>query len=604
MTSGGGARAAPPSHTRIRLATSEPSPQRAYRAACPNCGAPVEFRSAASPFAVCSFCRSTVVRAGDDAAEDRRKRRALRRSLAASLGVSGKHQGAPFTLVGRLQYRYADGTWNEWHALFESGADAQKSAWLSEDNGRYVIAFDAPLTTPVPPPEQLRPGAPLTVNGQSWTVGSVVAAKLIAAEGELPKRPNLEHGFVVADLRSSRGEVGTIDYTDPARPAWSIGTSVLLADLALTGLREESEKTLAGRTLQCPSCGAALVVKLATTQSIVCTQCKSVIDLDVAAAGRRRRRRSRITRRRTAASRRSRSAASARSRSAAPRRCRGRSSATSSAARSPQGDDDEQIFWREYLLYHRSEGFAFLVDAEDGWSWTAPITGAPQSFGESVKHDGVLYRKLYDYVGKVTYVLGEFYWRLARDERTANSDYVGTGAASSKRLNREQTEGDGTAEVVWSAGETLAADAVVNAFRLAPDKRAALQRDALPTTFKGSLLGKIFFWIFIVVLVLMLFRCGSGGGPRRLQRDSQHLRRRVAGVPELPDEPAQRQRLSQRRRLVRRLLERRRAQVARRRAARRRVTDRSFTGELHGRARLAQARGHLRIGASMPSSAC
>ena len=45
---------------------TEPSPQRAYRAACPNCGAPVEFRSAAAPFAVCGFCRSTVVRAGDE----------------------------------------------------------------------------------------------------------------------------------------------------------------------------------------------------------------------------------------------------------------------------------------------------------------------------------------------------------------------------------------------------------------------------------------------------------------------------------------------------------------------------------------------------------
>jgi uncharacterized membrane protein YgcG len=53
----------------------------------------------------------------------------------------------------------------------------------------------------------------------------------------------------------------------------------------------------------------------------------------------------------------------------------------------------------------------------------------------------------------------------------------------------------------------------MNAFRLGADKRAALQRDALPTTFKGSLLAKIFFWMFIVAVVLMLFRCGSGGGP-------------------------------------------------------------------------------------------
>jgi hypothetical protein len=37
----------------------------AARAPCPGCGAPVEFRSAQSTHAVCSFCRSTVVRDGD-----------------------------------------------------------------------------------------------------------------------------------------------------------------------------------------------------------------------------------------------------------------------------------------------------------------------------------------------------------------------------------------------------------------------------------------------------------------------------------------------------------------------------------------------------------
>jgi endogenous inhibitor of DNA gyrase (YacG/DUF329 family) len=40
------------------------APQRSYRAPCPGCGAPVEFRSAQSAFAVCSYCQSTVVRDG------------------------------------------------------------------------------------------------------------------------------------------------------------------------------------------------------------------------------------------------------------------------------------------------------------------------------------------------------------------------------------------------------------------------------------------------------------------------------------------------------------------------------------------------------------
>ena len=53
-------------------------------------------------------------------------------------------------------------------------------------------------------------------------------------------------------------------------------------------------------------------------------------------------------------------------------------------------DDDSQEFWREYLLYHRTEGFAFIVDAQDGWSWTAPITGVPEAVGDGVRHEGVL----------------------------------------------------------------------------------------------------------------------------------------------------------------------------------------------------------------------
>ena len=153
-----------------------PPPQRAYRAACPNCGSPVEFASATSPFAVCSYCRSVVVRAGDQLRKVGESAELFEDHSPLQLGAAGSYQGARFALVGRLQYRYAEGTWNEWHALFDADGGAGKSGWLSEDNGRYVVAFDAPLTTPLPPAAQLRPGAPLTVEGQRWTVASVVTA--------------------------------------------------------------------------------------------------------------------------------------------------------------------------------------------------------------------------------------------------------------------------------------------------------------------------------------------------------------------------------------------------------------------------------------------
>jgi Domain of unknown function (DUF4178) len=186
------------------LAT-EPSPQRAYRAACPNCGAPVDFRSSASAVAVCGFCRSTVVREGDALRKIGQSAELFDDHSPLQLGAAGRAQGAPFTLVGRLQYRYAEGTWNEWHALFDNG----RSGWLSEDNGRYVLAFDATLEGAAPATDSLRPGQQISVGGQSWSVASVVAAKLIAAQGELPAKPNLERGFVVVDLRNARSTIRT-----------------------------------------------------------------------------------------------------------------------------------------------------------------------------------------------------------------------------------------------------------------------------------------------------------------------------------------------------------------------------------------------------------
>jgi len=452
-----------------------PRAQRAWRAACPGCGAPVEFASAASASAVCSFCRSTVVRDGA----------ALRRIGVSAelfddhsplqLGVRGRHQGVPFTLVGRLQYAYADGTWNEWHVLFDAAgaAGAPRSAWLSEDNGAYVLAFDVvPAPPDLPPAAELHAGERRLVAGSAWSVASIVRARLLAAEGELPRPPKLEGEFVVADLRNTGGEVGTLDYTNPAYPDWSVGRSVALAELALSGLREASEKTLSGRGVPCPSCGAPLAPTLATTQSMSCPQCRAVVDLSQGVGGDL--------------------AHYAQNNSGPgglePQIPLGSTGRLALGAEGPLDwtvvgymercdlpgpDDDEQTFWREYLLYHRTAGFAFLVDAEDGWSWVRTMTGAPLVGGRGAKVGETAFTERWRYAAKVTWVQGEFYWRVRRDERAEVTDYDGPRGA---RLSREATAG----EVVWSLGQAIDASAVASAFRIAPASRAAFARDAGP----------------------------------------------------------------------------------------------------------------------------
>jgi endogenous inhibitor of DNA gyrase (YacG/DUF329 family) len=509
--------------------TGPASPQRAYRAACPNCGAAVEFRSAASASAVCSYCRSTLVRDGE----------ALKRIGVSSelfddhsplqLGASGRWQGVAFTLVGRLQYGYADGTWNEWHVLLDTGTDeaAPRSAWLSEDNGAYVIAFDRPRPADVPALAELKAGARVALDGSAWSVASVVRAKLIAAEGELPRPPALAREFTVVDLRNPAGEVGTLDDADPAAPAWAIGRSVALSELALQGLREVAEKTLGARSVPCPSCGAALEPTLASTRSITCKQCNAVVDLagpDGHGLG-------------AELAHYAQQNSGSTGQGLGPQIALGRSGrfAFGGGPELPwqvvgylercdvpdDGSDEEQTFWREYLLYNQTGGFAFLVDADDGWSWVRPITGAPEGSGNSVRWQGVAYRLRFTYPALVTWVQGEFYWRVRRDERAIVSDYTGPGG---QRLSREQIGSTTGAEVTWSAGSTIDAALVADAFGLTPAERPAIQRDAAPTAMThvgGGLSGiakMAIVFVVLVALIAMLSRCDTGSDCDKLRQ--------------------------------------------------------------------------------------
>lgn len=489
---------------------------RAYRAACPNCGAPVEFRSAASASAVCGYCRSTLVREGEALRRIGESAELFDDHSPLQLGVTGRWQGLAFTLVGRLQYAYADGRWTEWHALFDASDLGQglRSAWLSEDNGAYVLALDRPLNDRVPQAGTLFPGQKALIDGRAWEVASVVQAHVHAAEGELPRPPQPagpDHAFVIADLRNAQDEVGTLDYAEPARPHWSVGRAVRLAELQLAGLRGlGSEKTLAGRSIDCPSCGASLEIRLDSTRSVTCGQCRAVVDVSQGVGADL--------------------AHFAQNAVTEPQIPLG--TVGTLALGTPQplpwqvigylercdlpapGSDDEQTFWREYLLYHPTEGFVFLVDTEEGWSWVRPLTGVPVVQGDRATWAGARHARRWHYRAKTVHVIGEFYWRLRRDEPVEVTDYEGEGPNRRRRLSREQTAGPGGGEITWSAGETLEARAVASAFGLDAQAGAALRRDAAPVAAgaKGSGLGcagVIILILLILFVVLLIARCSE-----------------------------------------------------------------------------------------------
>ena len=479
---------------------SSPAPQRRWQAACPNCGGPVEFASAASASAVCSYCRSTLLREGEALRRIGQVGEVFEDYSPLQLGASGRYAGAAFTVVGRLQLGDEDARWNEWHLLFEGGDPGGRSAWLSEDNGAFVMAFDAPLPEAAPPPERLQPGSQQLLAGQAWQVASKVQATLFAAQGELPRPPEAERSFWVVDLRNAQNEVATLDYSRPAAPQWSLGRPVRLEELALSGLREVQARSLGSRSLPCPSCGAALEPRLENSRSIVCGQCQAVVDISQGAGADLA------------------FYAQSVGSEALPQIPLGSSGELPLETGGeriawqvlgylercdlPESADDEQTFWREYLLYNRLEGFAFLVDTQEGWSLVRPLTGAPKpAAGGGVSWQGKTFRKRWTYTAKITHVLGEFYWRLRREERALVSDYE-CGRAL---LSREQTG----QEVTWSLGRQMDAGEVQRAFKL-QGPAAALQRDAGSLSDSGNTLRNIVVGLFLIALLFAMLRSCDG----------------------------------------------------------------------------------------------
>ena len=79
--------------------------ERFYRAPCPGCGAPVEFRSAQSTHAVCPYCQSTVLRQGEVLSRIGRMAELFDDHSPLQLMAGGRFDNKPFVLIGRLQYK-------------------------------------------------------------------------------------------------------------------------------------------------------------------------------------------------------------------------------------------------------------------------------------------------------------------------------------------------------------------------------------------------------------------------------------------------------------------------------------------------------------------
>lgn len=178
---------------------------------CTSCGAEVRFRSQSSVFAVCSFCKATLVRK-DMNLEAIGKMADLQFDLTPiQIGTRGKFDGEGFEVIGRLKVTYDEGFWNEWYVIFK-GDDV---GWLAEAQGFYAVC--RPVTKGFEPPSArvIKPGMELELGREGYfEVEDKRDVDCLYSEGELPMNAMRGRRSTSVDLTGPDNRMGTIEYAE------------------------------------------------------------------------------------------------------------------------------------------------------------------------------------------------------------------------------------------------------------------------------------------------------------------------------------------------------------------------------------------------------
>ena len=421
----------------------------AQSAACPSCGAPVVFKSAASIFAVCEYCQSTLVR-HDQALEDIGKMAALVEDRSPlQLGAEGQYKGVHFALIGRIQIKYSQGTWNEWHLLF----DDMRTGWLSEAAGEYVLTFATYVEEALPTFVELKIGQRLVLASQAWTVSNIEEAECIAGQGELPFTVGAGYPVAAVDLRN-KANFSTLDFSETP-PLLFVGEAVAFSSLQMSNLRQGMPiptHTVQAQVFRCPGCGAPMQARSKEILAVGCVSCGAVVDttnqnyklLSKALGERDEKYVPRL-----------------------PLGCKGTLEGKPVEVIGflvKQSTVDGVAYdWREYLLAGEQGSYRWLTECDGHWNIVDVLSGVPAGGGgrvqpclrwgeQSFKHFASTT------AAEVMQVAGEFTWRVKRGEINRVVDYV----APPLMLSRESTGQD----LSWSQGLYVAPELISEAFQL------------------------------------------------------------------------------------------------------------------------------------------
>lgn len=175
---------------------------------CPSCGASVSVRIRFVKLAVCEHCGSMLFLRDDAVIHVGRKSMLTDIPSIFKVGGHYKYRNTRFEAVGRIQFDYGNGLWDEWWMV----SNSNEGKWISVDEGDIVMEVPFELRGEFSDFSEIHIDQKLKLDGRTLTVTEKDRATCIGMQGQLPEPmfPGKTHHYI--HLGGAKGLHYTLEY--------------------------------------------------------------------------------------------------------------------------------------------------------------------------------------------------------------------------------------------------------------------------------------------------------------------------------------------------------------------------------------------------------
>ncbi|MFT6630464.1 MAG: hypothetical protein ACJAS4_000402 [Bacteriovoracaceae bacterium] len=203
------------------------------KAVCPSCGGEIIFRSSNSVLAVCTYCRSNIVRHDTNLELIGKQSDLLPDMSPLQIGVSGKYEHMRFQVVGRQIMKWKNGQWNEWYIIFSDGSDG----WLAEAQGEFSILRKPKKQPKLPSPSEISKLHTIEIDKLHFKLIDKKKVTCLGSEGELPFKAVEGDKSLTMDFSDGNEGFASVEVLSDGEVLIYVGAFTSLKKMSVSGIR-------------------------------------------------------------------------------------------------------------------------------------------------------------------------------------------------------------------------------------------------------------------------------------------------------------------------------------------------------------------------------